>query len=168
MTKLRGDVHSLEEIAEEEKEEEDVTMVEEESVQVSRSKKKNKKRKLDTSEELPGKACLFNRGMSLEEEWFLAFYVLYRILLRLWHWQSDALTTRLDLIHNWAGYILLRLDLIPNSARSHTLRLDLIHESWAFCRKVVKFMSGQCYFIFLFLSGYGIQQKFGIRLDPDP
>ena len=55
VTKLRGDVHSLEEIAEEEKEEEDVTMVEEESVEVSHSKKKNKKRKLDTSEELPGK-----------------------------------------------------------------------------------------------------------------
>jgi hypothetical protein len=69
VTKLRGDVHSLEEIAEEEKEEEDVTMVEEESVEVSHSKKKNKKRKLDTSEELPGKAMtsLFNRGMSIEE-----------------------------------------------------------------------------------------------------
>jgi hypothetical protein len=58
VTKLRGDVHSLEEIGEEEKKEEaeDVTIVEEESVEVSHSKKKNKKRKLDTSEELPGKA----------------------------------------------------------------------------------------------------------------
>ncbi len=56
VTKLRGDVHSLQEIAEEEKEEEDVTMVEEERVEVTHSKKKNKKRKLDTSEELPGKA----------------------------------------------------------------------------------------------------------------
>jgi hypothetical protein len=36
-------------------------------------------------------------------------------LLRLRHWQSDALSTRLDLIHN-------RLDLI------HTL-LDLIHST---------------------------------------
>ncbi len=35
-------------------------------------------------------------------------------LLKLWHWQQDALTTRLDIIH-------IRLDLI------HT-RLDLIHE----------------------------------------
>jgi hypothetical protein len=33
-------------------------------------------------------------------------------LLQLWHWQSDALTTGLDLIHS-------RLDLIHNSARSH-------------------------------------------------
>jgi hypothetical protein len=81
VTKLRGDVHSLEETVEEEKEEEDVTMVEEESVEVLHSKKKNKKRKLDTSEELPGKAMhsLFNRSMSIEEykEGFLFFYVLY-------------------------------------------------------------------------------------------
>jgi hypothetical protein len=115
VTKLRGDVHSLEETVEEEKEEEDATMVEEESVEVLHSKKKNKKRKLDTSEELPGKTMhsLINRGMSLEEykEGFCFF--MYCILLRLWHWQSDALTTRLDLIHSSAG--------------SHPLRLDLIH-----------------------------------------
>ncbi len=35
-----------------------------------------------------------------------------RKLLRLWHWQSDALTTRLDFTH-------ARLDLIHNSARCH-------------------------------------------------
>ena len=35
-------------------------------------------------------------------------------LLQLWHWQSDALNTRLDLIPT-------RQDLIPNSARSHPL-----------------------------------------------
>ncbi len=40
-------------------------------------------------------------------------------LLWLRHWQSDALTTRLDLIHR-------RLDLIHDSARSHPPRLDLI------------------------------------------
>jgi hypothetical protein len=33
---------------------------------------------------------------------------------RLRHWQSDALTTRLDLIHSW-------LDLIHTRARSHSL-----------------------------------------------
>jgi hypothetical protein len=33
-------------------------------------------------------------------------------LMRLWHWQSDSITTRLDLIHT-------RLDLIHHSARSH-------------------------------------------------
>ncbi len=46
----------------------------------------------------------------------LRFYCVIRLnpgLLRIWPWQSDALTTRLDLIH-------ARLDLI------HT-RLDLIH-----------------------------------------
>jgi hypothetical protein len=49
-------------------------------------------------------------------------------LLRLWHWQPDALTTRLDLIHNsaWSH---------PHSARSHPLgqisstRPDLIHKT---------------------------------------
>ncbi len=46
-------------------------------------------------------------------------------LLRHWHWQSDALTPRLDLIQT-------RLDLIPldwissNSAGSHPTRLNLI------------------------------------------
>jgi hypothetical protein len=43
-------------------------------------------------------------------------------LLRVWHWQSDALTTRLDVIH-------FRLDLILIHTRLvliHT-RLDLIH-----------------------------------------
>ncbi len=42
-------------------------------------------------------------------------------LLRLWHWQSDALTTRLNLPHH-------RLDIIhprPNLIHS---RLDLIHK----------------------------------------
>jgi hypothetical protein len=42
--------------------------------------------------------------------------------LRLWHWLSDDLTTRLDLIHTRLDLIHTRLDLI------HT-RLDLIHYS---------------------------------------
>ncbi len=41
-------------------------------------------------------------------------------LLRLRHWQSDALTTRLDLIHTRLDLIHTRLDLINN-------RLDLVH-----------------------------------------
>ncbi len=43
-------------------------------------------------------------------------------LLRLWHWQSDALTTRLCLIHT-------RLCLIssPHSAIPHPSRLNFIH-----------------------------------------
>ncbi len=63
--------------------------------------------------------------------------------LRHWHWQSDALTTRLnlitrldlihtrlDLIHTRLGLIhYTRLDLIHYSARSHPPRLDLIHYS---------------------------------------
>ncbi len=108
MTKLRGDVHSLEEIAEEEKEEEDVTMVEEESVEVSHSKKKNKKRKLDTREELPGKAMhsLLNRCMSLEDFWF--FYVLYTfatlaLAVRRSNHSARSHPLMLDLIRNWAG-----------------------------------------------------------------
>jgi hypothetical protein len=40
-------------------------------------------------------------------------------LLRLRHWQSDALTTRLDLVHNRLDLIHTRLDLIHNSARSY-------------------------------------------------
>ncbi len=39
---------------------------------------------------------------------------------RLWHWQPDALTLRLDLIHkSRLDLIHRRLDLIHNSARSH-------------------------------------------------
>ncbi len=42
-------------------------------------------------------------------------------LLGLWHWQSDALTTRLDLI-------LIRLDLIHTRLDLIHIRLDLIHQ----------------------------------------
>jgi hypothetical protein len=48
-------------------------------------------------------------------------------LLRLWHWQPDALISRLDLIHTRLDLIYtpldlihIRLDLIHNSAGSHT------------------------------------------------
>ncbi len=44
-------------------------------------------------------------------------------LLRLRHWQSEALTTRLDLIHN----LLDRLDHIYNRLDLIHTRLDLIH-----------------------------------------
>ncbi len=40
-------------------------------------------------------------------------------LLRFRHWQSDALTTRQNLIHNRLELIHTRLDLVHNSARSH-------------------------------------------------
>ncbi len=51
------------------------------------------------------------------------------VLLRLRQWQSDALTTRLDLIQISAiSYPPTRLDVIHHSARSHPpTRLDLIH-----------------------------------------
>jgi len=40
-------------------------------------------------------------------------------LLRLWHWQSDAPTTRLDLIHNSARSHILSARSHPRSARHH-------------------------------------------------
>jgi hypothetical protein len=43
-------------------------------------------------------------------------------LLRLRHWQSEALTTRLDLIHSRLDLIHSRLDLIHDQARSHPHR----------------------------------------------
>ncbi len=48
-------------------------------------------------------------------------------LLGLWHWQSDALTTRLYLIHNRLDLIHNRLDLIHNRLDLIHSRLDLIH-----------------------------------------
>jgi hypothetical protein len=48
-------------------------------------------------------------------------------LLRLRHWQSDALTTRLDLIHNWLDLIHNWLDLIHTRLDLIHIRLDLIH-----------------------------------------
>ncbi len=50
--------------------------------------------------------------------------VLNLVLLRIWHWQSDALITRLihtrlDFIHHRLDLIHIRLDLIHNSTRSH-------------------------------------------------
>ncbi len=47
--------------------------------------------------------------------------------LRLWHWHSDALTTRLDLIHNRLDLIHTRLHLIHNRLDLIHNRLDLIH-----------------------------------------
>ncbi len=55
-------------------------------------------------------------------------------LLLLRHWQSDALTTRLDLIHSgldlihtWLDLIHIRLDLIHSRLDLIHTRLDLIH-----------------------------------------
>ena len=48
-------------------------------------------------------------------------------LLRIWHWQSDALTTWLDLIHIRLDLIHTRLDLIQTKLDLINTRLDLIH-----------------------------------------
>jgi hypothetical protein len=56
-------------------------------------------------------------------------------LLRLWHWQSDTVTTRLDLIHkriyliyDWLNLIHDRLNLIHGRLDLFHGRLDLIHD----------------------------------------
>ncbi len=70
--------------------------------------------------------------------------------LQLAHWLSDALTTRLDLIHT-------RLDLIHNSARSHPqTRLDLIRNLFDPGSGIEKFRSRiQCFFDPLLEKGGG-------------
>ena len=67
-------------------------------------------------------------------------------LLWLRHWQSDALTTRLDLIHNSA------IDLI------HT-QLDLIHILLASCNKTNKSNFTPRTFLFNFLKGSYVIKK---------
>jgi hypothetical protein len=48
-------------------------------------------------------------------------------LLRLWHWQSDTLTTRLDLVYTRLDLIHTRLDLIHTLLDLINVQLDLIH-----------------------------------------
>jgi len=48
-------------------------------------------------------------------------------LLRLWHWQPDALTTWLDLIHSWLDLIHTWLDIIHTWLDVNHTWLDLIH-----------------------------------------
>jgi hypothetical protein len=60
--------------------------------------------------------------------------------VELWDWQSDALSTRLDIIHS-ARSQPSRLDLIHFSASSHPHRLDLINSRlnliyWSPCKKI--------------------------------
>ncbi len=69
-------------------------------------------------------------------------------LLRLWHWQSDALTTWLDLICN-------RLDLIYS-------RLDLIHKKYRYVVPVSKNRYGS------WLSWVGTYLSYCRVLGPDP
>ncbi len=52
-------------------------------------------------------------------------------LLRLWHWQQDALATWLDLIHSWLDLIHTWLDLIHTWLDLIHFWLDLIH-TWLY------------------------------------
>jgi hypothetical protein len=49
------------------------------------------------------------------------------VLLRLRHWQSDALAIRLDLIHSRLDLVHSHLDLVPTRLDLVHTRLDLVH-----------------------------------------